>query len=761
MKLLTLTSFLSLNLITGVNYCYSEMESNASKKVKSPSLVKRMPPIPSFIPKRMPKPSLPSATPPFVNLPSAFIKRMPKPFKTSVRWSDFKYNSPEEKEFWDSVPDWTEVNHLPKGHPGIFFKEGNQSIMDFVKHPMFKNHNNLKPRFSKEGVSMIEEGGITDGYTGYSKEMGSICPNCYKGCYAYSEPRYHGNYIQKYTGSGSVGSFLLQNKKHENHWVRILNEFKNGYLQRTKVWYKDGTVRLDSNKNTEPMNLKGEIIRLNQLTDFYDTGEKAAERKYVKGFLESYTSWQKNGFKLEEGNFKKVLIPSSTEPYISWIRYHSNGQKSSERNYVNGEIEGLSVSWYSNGQKKTETLYRDGRKESIKQWKENGEKCPKTKYAMGDGIIATYTDSGLINRIESYIGYKIEKKISYIYHTRVIKRPHVPSVREVITYNGNYQKNGAYTRYHHSGVKAEEGKFVDGMKQGLWFEWTDEKQEKSGQKFIDGKPSGPEINYDKSGKKKSELYRETRLKIFFNEDGSEISRSVLPPPHPPRVFPRPKNISSRTVTRPKIRPLKISTTETSSKIDLNSQKITEAKKMTEKREKWIVDEKKRRVGEFLDQSQEGFTNGNVTSFSHLKNKNWSSFKAGKKGVLSTIELAWSTPPHESHFSGLYGSSMKGFIKEEDDENGTIVANWSISKDDLMMQFAGLKRAEQNWVIINVISNSQLQLGKTYYIVCENISEEKEWFGNFSFSDKNSYQDGRFWYNQNHDLMFRTYVKPAE
>ena len=183
--------------------------------------------------------------------------------------------------------------------------------------------------------------------------------------------------------------------------------------------------------------------------------------------------------------------------------------------------------------------------------------------------------------------------------------------------------------------------------------------------------------------------------------------------------------------------------------------------MTEKREKWIVDEKKRRVGEFLDQSQEGFTNGNVTSFSHLKNKNWSSFKAGKKGVLSTIELAWSTPPHESHFSGLYGSSMKGFIKEEDDENGTIVANWSISKDDLMMQFAGLKRAEQNWVIINVISNSQLQLGKTYYIVCENISEEKEWFGNFSFSDKNSYQDGRFWYNQNHDLMFRTYVKPAE
>ena len=368
MKLLTLTSFLSLNLITGVNYCYSEMESNASKKVKSPSLVKRMPPMPSFSP---------SITPLRHRLqPSAANFKS----KKSVPWSDFKYNSPEEKEFWDSVPDWTEVNYLPVNYITkwlpVFLdpRTGNQPIMDFVK--LFKNHNNLKPRFSKEGVSTIEEGGITDGYTGYSKEMDSICPNCYKGCYAYSDSRLHGNYIQKHTGgSRAVGSFLLQNKKHENHWVRILNEFKNGYLQRTKVWYKDGTVRLDSNKNTEPINLKGEIIRLNQLTDFYDTGEKAAERKYVKGFLESYTSWQKNGFKLEEGNFKKVLIPSSTEPYISWIRYHSNGQKSSERSYVNGEIEGLSVSYHSNGQKSSERNYVNGEIEGLSvSWYSNGQK---------------------------------------------------------------------------------------------------------------------------------------------------------------------------------------------------------------------------------------------------------------------------------------------------------------------------------------------------------------------------------------------------
>ena len=54
----------------------------------------------------------------------------------------------------------------------------------------------------------------------------------------------------------------------------------------------------------------------------------------------------------------------------------------------------------------------------------------------------------------------------------------------------------------------------------------------------------------------------------------------------------------------------------------------------------------------------------------------------------------------------------------------------------------------------------MKIGKTYYMVCERISNGKHWFGSFWFSADNPCEDGRFWLHPRHDLVFRTYLAPG-
>ena len=57
----------------------------------------------------------------------------------------------------------------------------------------------------------------------------------------------------------------------------------------------------------------------------------------------------------------------------------------------------------------------------------------------------------------------------------------------------------------------------------------------------------------------------------------------------------------------------------------------------------------------------------------------------------------------------------------------------------------------------MLGENALEIGKTYYMVCDRIAEGKSWFGEFKFAEDNPYKGGRHWFKPNHDLMFRTYV----
>ena len=49
------------------------------------------------------------------------------------------------------------------------------------------------------------------------------------------------------------------------------------------------------------------------------------------------------------------------------------------------------------------------------------------------------------------------------------------------------------------------------------------------------------------------------------------------------------------------------------------------------------------------------------------------------------------------------------------------------------------------------------IGTRYFLVCDKITENKSWFGEFSFGEANPYEFGSHWLNKEHDLVMRTYV----
>ena len=160
--------------------------------------------------------------------------------------------------------------------------------------------------------------------------------------------------------------------------------------------------------------------------------------------------------------------------------------------------------------------------------------------------------------------------------------------------------------------------------------------------------------------------------------------------------------------------------------------------------------------EELDQSQEFFKEQHETSFSHVPKKNWMSFTAGKNGILTKILLFGKA---NYLISEHYGSGMKGFIRVSNPDKGPKLGAWSLSRDEIVNQLAsqGLPETEGGWITIRIRGEVPQESGKTYYLVCDDISDGRPWFGAFAFSDGNSYLQGRHWLHPDHDLVFRTYV----
>jgi len=160
--------------------------------------------------------------------------------------------------------------------------------------------------------------------------------------------------------------------------------------------------------------------------------------------------------------------------------------------------------------------------------------------------------------------------------------------------------------------------------------------------------------------------------------------------------------------------------------------------------------------EELDQFQEYFKEQHETSFSHVTKKNWTSYTAGKDGILTKI-LLFGKPNYT--ISEHYGDSMSGFVRADNPDSGPKLGEWSLTREEIVNQLAlqGLTETDRGWITLQMRGEIPQQAGRMYFIVCDKIGNKRAWFGAFAFAEGNSYKKGRFWLHPDHDLVFRTYV----
>ena len=84
----------------------------------------------------------------------------------------------------------------------------------------------------------------------------------------------------------------------------------------------------------------------------------------------------------ENGNIKSITYHKKIRDSIVKVKvevYFENGQKESESNYKDEELDGLKTWWYENGQKKSGGTFKDG--DGLEtQWYENGQKESELTY---------------------------------------------------------------------------------------------------------------------------------------------------------------------------------------------------------------------------------------------------------------------------------------------------------------------------------------------------------------------------------------------
>ena len=104
---------------------------------------------------------------------------------------------------------------------------------------------------------------------------------------------------------------------------------------------------------------------------------------------ETKTKFYENGQKSSEINYKDGKLHGLS------TRWHENGKKSWEGNLKDGKVHGLSTSWYEDGQKKTEINWKDGKMHGLlTKWDENGQKKSEANYKDGQKIRGVSYEDG-------------------------------------------------------------------------------------------------------------------------------------------------------------------------------------------------------------------------------------------------------------------------------------------------------------------------------------------------------------------------------
>ncbi len=131
-----------------------------------------------------------------------------------------------------------------------------------------------------------------------------------------------------------------------------------------------------------------------------------------------FTEWYENGQKSTEENYKDGELDGKSTRWIHRMVRKRDGKRTSwygitEGNYNDGKNDGIWTEWYKSGQKQSERNYKDGKEHGSKthySYYENGQKKQEEKFSIRppkvwyvkDGKFTSWYESGNIRTEATY-----------------------------------------------------------------------------------------------------------------------------------------------------------------------------------------------------------------------------------------------------------------------------------------------------------------------------------------------------------------------
>jgi antitoxin component YwqK of YwqJK toxin-antitoxin module len=380
------------------------------------------------------------------------IKIPPRKPVPVLDWSDFTYNSPEEKAFWDKLPDWSDKrlyfpysrfkrnargetidSNSSEGFNGYVRRKSytQRTIYQFVDGYVVRSKTLNKG--GKKRSALNYKNGERDGIGTWWYENGQKRKES-----TYKEGKLMTSTSWKPNGekcpiTNILGGNGVNVDYDENGQKDSQSNYKDGKMNglSTWWWHKDGRGHKWIQSNFKDGKRDGLLIK------WFENGQKQEESTYKDGKLDGLltwwnvfgqevrevnfkngkkdglaTFWNKNGQKEEESTYKdgkreglstwwlkdgqKQTESNYKDGQLDGLEttWEKNGQKKEERNYKDGILDGLSTKWYENGQKKLEENYKENKLIHAKVWLPDGKECPESKVIDGKGMLVTYSLEG-------------------------------------------------------------------------------------------------------------------------------------------------------------------------------------------------------------------------------------------------------------------------------------------------------------------------------------------------------------------------------
>jgi antitoxin component YwqK of YwqJK toxin-antitoxin module len=101
-----------------------------------------------------------------------------------------------------------------------------------------------------------------------------------------------------------------------------------------------------------------------------------------------------------------AYLPNESQSFSGkYVTFHSNKQKKSEVNYIDGKLNGISILWHKNGQKETLGKYKEGKLNGLLTgWYDNGQKEIEINFLDGkfNGLTTKWYKNGKKKGEEHY-----------------------------------------------------------------------------------------------------------------------------------------------------------------------------------------------------------------------------------------------------------------------------------------------------------------------------------------------------------------------